>query len=345
MVFETSFRTYNERHALAQLKIFQLIRLPFRIGHKYGVFPLVLVPETLELHSCWKCLLTAIIPYLFMAASSCSFLLLSEAELKQVYKITGATEKSSNVAVHAITQIFDNICMLKLWFSRNKVQSFFVRFMTKIVSLLEIASAEKFYTKEIKNWKYQLNCQIVYILTVATISLGNNFIHYSTRAIHANLQSWKLLIIAVLSFEWVALNQIRMLTFQLWISMVICFKIGFTSLRIFTVPKLGTARDFLKHRKISWAMQEYRKLEVLLEEFHELFSLQFCNLCFTSLVNAVNAWFQLTKFLFTDTPIQISTNVTLACDLATIFMTLGALCNVCSEMTNEVCENNLNILI
>lgn len=330
-----TFSGASKTHSYAQQGIVSLLSLPFRIGRRYGLFPLAFVPETLELHFCWKCLLTTI-PYLLMIASTSLFGTLTQHELKEIYGVTGNTERLTNIVVNFFTQVFDTVCILRILFFRKRIQSFFSRFISKVVSLLEVASSENFYINEIRKRKHRLNRLIIFIGILAIISFGNSFTYYCVRVIYAKIPNWKLFIIGILSLYWVAINQLRMITFHLWISMVLCFKIGFTSLRVVTDPNFES-RVFLNKRKLLWAMKNYMELETFLAEFHQLFSLQFLNICFTCLMTAINSWFHLTKFVATEFDIaDVSVMITLACNLISIFITLGILCNVCSVMTNEV---------
>lgn len=301
---------------------------------------MVLVDDTLELDFGWKCLLPTVTYFLMFVASG-SFMFLSENDLKKTKYVAGRTEEFSNILLNGSIQLFDTLCMLNLLLIRKSVQGFFARFAGKVANLFEIALSDKEYQKEITARQQRLNKVILFIGSLSMISVGNNFYVFivRVRSVYAGMEAWKICILAWMAIYWVILNQIRMLTFYLWIALVICFKIAFTSLSVVTDPK-GERNSgmFVNRKKISWAIKEYVEVEALLREFHTLFSLQVLNMCFTSLIASVNPLFNLARFAMNQTDFMelVPTVITLVCNWIGVNSTFVVLCHVCTDMTKEV---------
>lgn len=324
----------------ARLAIVDLLEQPFQLSRRYGIFPLAFVKETLELHFCWKCIFTSSAYLMLLMTSPILFQSsFSEEDLQKVFDVVGPTERTTNFAVNIVTQSFDAFCIVMAVWDHKRIQIFFATLMVKLkvlcVTCNELKNKKDF--RQLKAPKNQFKRVMGVIIFFAIIALGNSFLYYGGKAYTSGMAWWKIIMVFILTVYWVTLNQIRMITFLMWIALIICFKVAFQCLRQITDMN-KQSKMFWTRDRIPWVIRRYQELESLLKEFQSLFSFQLCNICFTTLITTVNSWFNLTKHIGQSDIefFEISTSITLFCGLITLNVTLIVLCNVCSSMTNEV---------
>ncbi|CAL8118110.1 unnamed protein product [Orchesella dallaii] len=320
----------------AENAVTTLLELPLLINHLSGLFPLTLDKSKLNLNTTYRSYCRTFIIFGLVCICPTLFHTLDPKDLLIVYKLRGPTEMIIATAANNFTSLFDFICLCHLFRNRFKIRDFYTSFLKAVIKVLELSYT--FCPDEVKvlqNQKKKLHIFMGITFALGVFAAFNSTIFYCGKAIQAGMTVRTVVTFFLLTMYWIIVNHFRMLSFYLWIALILCFKEAFRALGGLINSK--SKEICIQQNRIYWVIEIYHEIEEYLQEFHKLFGIQLLNLCFTSVVPLENVIYQVLKcFIVGDIgPWELSTLASLSPHILSGVMTFFILCDAATSMTIE----------
>ncbi|CAL8118104.1 unnamed protein product [Orchesella dallaii] len=312
----------------------ELIVIPLRANQALGAFPFRFNNSNNSLSFSW---LSFPIFFMFLRVIfSCTHSLLFrfiQNDVNVLFAYLSKTERFVHVTVASISGSFDFFCFAVMIRKRKQVVSFFTSFTNKVVELIKLGFEEldEVQAKALGRRKMRLNVCMGIVFLLALFSYALSFIYFCVEAPESAKVWWKVLLVSVLSIHWIALNQLRLLTFYFCISIIICFRAAFMALYVIVDQKKAN-----QSRRIFWVVEMYKEVEILLEEFQSVFEYQLLNISYTFVLPTINSTFQISKLLTGGEFGKSEWNGlgTLIPNVVSATLTFAILCDACTGMTD-----------
>lgn len=326
------------RRNVGNTHLSDLFRIPLWINRKFGLFPLLLIEDTLELHFCKMCLFSLGL-YVFLLLSPVFFGLLRKEDNDKIFNYISAAEKASNSVALLSIEVLDTLCLIKLIMKRKIIQDFFFVHMGKVASLVTEVVSDERHKSIVKIHKERITGILLFITGISITSYISSVWHFSTKAYNFGFTFEKMLLVNFITLIWNLMYQFRVITFYVWVAMTNSFEIAFVALHVILERQLSkeNRHNVWDSHKTKWVIKEFREIQVSLKKFEDLFALQFFNICFTTMLCIVNSWCHLgllgqNGFSF----YEMQNGVAIICSLIVFKASLYFICDASNNVTKEV---------